>query len=318
MHKLSVITMILIVFLAGMIAAQEGNKAPGNPGDIIRTKSDKAPAISEVTAKIKKSINNLGNSNIEVRDSAERELAQIGRPAIAELNKALRSANKEVSVRAGRILDILKRIPSDEDMIKLAEDLTNIIIQGQGKKGGDGVSLDEKVRKIINDFARRYAPADKIKTYQTGDKKTLTISLGCNADSRNSGAGVVIKAVTRWVIAVGGQGLEYRPVSTPLAGGQMPEGSPGDAVAEAVDGIAIALAGNGMVIYGETGVISGGSGGDAKAVSQVYGLALCGLDRTGSSEPPRNGKAEGSGSIAKAMKFLSEPTEPAPNEARPK
>lgn len=299
MTKSAFIIMLLIVFFAGMVIAQEGKKAQGNPGDMIRTKSDKTPVSPETTAKIKKCINNLGNSNIEIRDAAEHELAQIGRQAITELTKASVSSNKEVSVRAGRILDILKRIPSDEDMMKLAEDLTNII-QGQGKKGGDGAPLDEKVRKIINDFAHRYAPAEKIKTYQTGDKKTLTISLGCNADSKTSGAGVVIKAVTRWVIAVGGQGLEYKSG----AGGQMPEGSPGDAMAEAVDGIAIALAGDGMVIFGENGVTGGGSGGDAKAVSQVYGLALCGLDQSGSIKPPKNGKAEGSGNIANATRFL--------------
>lgn len=304
MNRLLSVIVFFLTLLAGIVTAQDGGKSDNNAGNIIRTKSDKAPVSREITVKIKKCISDLASADVVVRDAAEHELLQIGRPAIPELNRASHSANKNVSDAIVRILDAVKRIPSDEDMMKLADGLSDIIIRQCGKKSASQEHLDEKVRVLLREFACRFAPSEKIRTYQTADKKTLTINLGADSDSRQSGAGVVIAAVTRWVVAIGGQGWENKAGSASSADEQKTECQPGDASAEAPDGIAVALAGDGAVVRAEKGTDAGGCGANAKAVSPVYGLALCGFDRSKSNSPPLNGKAEGSGSIENALKFL--------------
>ncbi|MBI5360575.1 MAG: hypothetical protein HZA48_08345 [Planctomycetes bacterium] len=305
MKKFIIFAMLLQISLVGMLAAQDGKKNNENAGKVI-TKSDKIPVSRETADKIKKCITDLGNSAAEVRDAAERELIQFGRQAISKLNNALDSSNKEVSVRVKRILDVVTRIPSDEDMMKLCDDLAKAVAKEcrrNARKDTDRKDFDKEVRALLEGFADKFAPLKEVITYQTGDKQTLTICLGRYADAGNNAPDVFVKAATRWVIAIGGQGGKYKLERAPGGNKQVAGGRPGNASAEAVEGIAVAIAGNAMVLYDENGATSVGNGGDAKAVSQVYGLALCGLDTVVRNNPSLNGKSEGSGSFEKAAEF---------------
>ncbi len=259
----------------------------------------RAQGVSPDEAHIRKLVEQLGDNDPDTRDKAQAELAKIGAPAVPALREALRSDDLERCSRAKDLLAILAHIPGEADLVALAESLRKAFLATED----DAVARDH-ARGILAEFAKRFSPKEGSATYTTQDKETLTICLGSAATTKVGGSNAQVKADTRWVIAIGGAGLDVQLGGLPGPNDQVPDSAAGNADAEATQGIAIALAGDGLLLRTAGGIAGGGRGGDAKAQSPVYGLALEGKDRTGSMVPPNDGKSEGSGDLESARKLL--------------
>jgi hypothetical protein len=208
---------------------------------------------------------------------------------------------KNICAMAGTFPHIdVTRMPGNEELLQLADSLESAVsLKSQNEAG-----ITDGTHKILQEFAAKFSPLKGAATYQTRDKKTMTICLGAPATEDTYGISATVKANTQWVIAVGGKGLDNNLGRLPRGGENMPSGLAGDAMAEAINGIAIAQGGDGMIIRSGSGIAGGGCGGDAEAISSVYGLAIGGKDRTGSMIPPNDGNAKGSGSYEEAKKLL--------------
>lgn len=104
MKRLALVTALGLV-LAGApnLFAQDANK--GGNG---------APAET-TEARIARLVRELGDSSFEKRSAAQKELEQIGRPAVSALEKAAKSEDPEVSTRAMEALARIRgQVPSDE------------------------------------------------------------------------------------------------------------------------------------------------------------------------------------------------------------
>ncbi|MCU0723229.1 MAG: hypothetical protein MUC63_06390 [Planctomycetes bacterium] len=243
----------------------------------------------------------LGAEEWGARQQAEEALLKAGVAARGELETILASSpDEEVKQRALRVLETLGRTPSETDLLKLAGAL-EAILREEPTQEKAGV----RIRKLLSDFRARFAPKEGVAAWCTKDRATVAVCLGAAADPQKDGVGAVLETPARWVISIGGQGLDFNIDGLPGADDTVPDSNPGKAVARAPKGIAIALGGDGLLLrVGESGIAGGGCGGDAEAVSPAFGLALGGLDRTGSTEPPMHGEAMGSGSLEKAKELL--------------
>ncbi len=98
-----------------------------------------------LTAKIARLIAELGNDRFEVREKAEKELAETGRPAVPALREAVKHSDLEVRMRAGRALEAIRTTPR-----YLREDL----------KDKDPVTRREAVERLglLGDKAKEVVP----------------------------------------------------------------------------------------------------------------------------------------------------------------
>ncbi|GEM_PF-5085670 len=261
-----------------------------------------AQGASADEARIRKLVELLGDANANERERAQAELQKIGAPAVPALRAALESPDAERRMRAEALLAILARVPGEADLVALAESLTKALISA----ADDGAARDQ-ARGVLAEFAKRFSPEAGVVTYATQDGKTLTVCLGSAATKEEDGSNAEVKADTQWVVAIGGAGLEFDLDELPSPDDMVPDGIGGSAEAEATQGIAVAMGGDGLLLRSGDGIAGGGSGGDAKAQSPVLGLALEGKDRTGSVTPPLDGASEGSGSLDAAKNLLSSP-----------
>jgi hypothetical protein len=274
-----------------------------------------AEATPELTAEIVQRVRELGSEQWAVREKAEERLKAIGRPAVPELRKAIATEDEEVRARAERILFFLERAPSDADLLRLASDLEAVVrnpnLDDAPPTGPRKPTLEEAVlggiAKRVAEFRDRHAPKKGSATYASRDGKTVVVCLGAPATAADKGASAEARGETRWVVAAGGQGLDVLLPGLPSGGEAMPSGEPGAALAEASRGIAVAVAGDGLLLRVPGGIAGGGRGADAKAVSPVCGIAWGGRDRTKSIEPPLDGDCDGRWDFKALKAFLAEP-----------
>jgi hypothetical protein len=275
-----------------------------------------AEATPELLAEIAQKVQELGSEQWAVREKAEERLKAIGRAAVPELKKAAASEDEEVRTRAERILYFVERAPSDAELLRLASDLEAIVrkpnLDDAPPTGPRKPTLEEAalggIARRVAEFRDQHAPKKGSATYASRDGKTIVVSLGAPATASAKGVPAEVRGETRWVVAAGGQGLDLLLQGLPAGGESMPSGGPGAASAEAARGIAVAVAGDGLLLrLPNGGVAGGGRGADAKAVSPVCGVAWGGRDRTKSIEPPLDGACDGRWDFKALKAFLAEP-----------
>jgi hypothetical protein len=212
----------------------------------------------EQKAKIDGLIKKLSSEFFEDREAAQKELVGMGNVVIPQLRAVLASDDPEVKNRAEKIMKILEHSPTDEQLMKLASELEAAVVKASGDE-----DAAKAVRGILEGFATKFAPESGSVNYATKDGKTLSVCLGRPANEEVSGVAAEIKAGTRWVVAIGGVGLDNNLGRLPGNNEDMPDGAGGSAKAEATSGIAVAFAGDGMVIRTAGGIAGGGRGADA-------------------------------------------------------
>ncbi|MFB3893387.1 MAG: PQQ-binding-like beta-propeller repeat protein [Phycisphaerae bacterium] len=130
-----------VVFLMGaIVSAQITTVVPGaapNPTMYPTSKPSSGPATKPTHAavspeKVAELVKQLGDGDYKARDTAQKELTEIGEPARAELEKAAASNDLEVKQRAGAILAEIHRL----DMLRASQAVEKKHLWAFEVKGG--------------------------------------------------------------------------------------------------------------------------------------------------------------------------------------
>src|SRR5262245_23208882 len=95
-----------------------------------------APAADVPAEKIEKLVQQLGAENFEQRERASKALLEIGEPAVEELRKAANGPDREIALRAKKLLQDLGAAPkkpakpeAPKELAKVPENIQKLIEQ---------------------------------------------------------------------------------------------------------------------------------------------------------------------------------------------
>lgn len=175
-------------------------KAPAKAEPKPETKPD--PKAEAIAAEVAKLVKQLGDENWDLREAAQKRLAEIGKPAVAALREALGSKDMEVTIRAKTLLaEIvgqgflgihLREVEAEERQGDVPKEGGSMVVEilpenaaaKAGLEAGDVLySLDGKVLNGVNgtiETVSATAPGteSKLVIYRQGKKLEKPITMG--------------------------------------------------------------------------------------------------------------------------------------------